>query len=95
MFSFKVYTSPEHFTRPLVAMVVTFCMSACCIVIHLGIYGLFYFTIGLSFIFLFKPYLVDWLALKIDPKKLLRIKRTMGNLFVTVKNPWRMEMTTL
>ena len=28
MFSSKVYPSPEYFTRPLVAMVVTFCMSA-------------------------------------------------------------------
>ena len=28
MFSLKVYPSPEYFTQPLVAMVVTFCMSA-------------------------------------------------------------------
>ena len=28
MFSLKVYPSPENFTQPLVAMVMTFCMSA-------------------------------------------------------------------
>ena len=28
MFSLIVYHTPENFTRPLVAMVVTFCMSA-------------------------------------------------------------------
>ena len=27
MFSLKVYPSPENFTQPLVAMVMTFCMS--------------------------------------------------------------------
>ena len=27
MFNFKVYATPESFTQPLVAMIVTFCMS--------------------------------------------------------------------
>ena len=62
MFSLEVYPSPENFRRPLVAMVVTFSMSASrstsCLLVSSG--SCFYvISIHQIYLMIFKPYMFE------------------------------------